>query len=153
MKIATNSESVPKPAPAASDRPAPKKMSMALINLLLDAALFLAIIAVMWLSVLLQVIFPAPTTAAGWRLWGLSFDQWRDAQFYALCVFAILAVEHLALHWNWVCCTIAAQVLRLKSRPDEGSQAIFGVGTFIAILVVIMASLIAALFSVSRPAL
>jgi hypothetical protein len=67
-----------------------------------------------------------------------------------LCVFALLSIEHLVLHWNWVCCTIATQVLRLKSRPDEGSQAIFGVGTFITILVATVGTLVAALLTVSH---
>lgn len=142
-------ESPPRVEPAA--KPAPKKMSMALINLILDAALFFTIIAVMWISVMLQVIFPPPTVADGWRLWGLGFDQWRNLQFYALCAFALLSVEHVVLHWNWICCTIATQVLRQKTRPDEGEQAVYGVGTFITILVTMMATLVAALLSVSQP--
>jgi hypothetical protein len=141
----------PPPRLAEAGKREPKKMSMALINLILDAALFFTIIAVMWISVMLQVIFPPPTVADGWRLWGLGYDQWRNAQFYALCLFALLSVEHVVLHWNWVCCTIATQLLRLKTRPDEASQAVLGVGTFITILVTMMATLVAALLSVASP--
>ena len=127
--------------------PPPKKMSMALINFWLDAALFLAIVTVLWITVILQIIFPAPTQAAGWKLWGLTYDQWHHAQFLALCVSGLLIIEHLVLHWNWVCSVIATQVLR-KSRPDEGTQAVFGVGLFIGVILVTLVSLIAALFSV-----
>jgi hypothetical protein len=125
------------------------KTSMAVINFWLDAALFVDMIFIMWVSVLMQFVFPPPTEAAGWSLWGLGFNDWRNVQFGALCVFALLAVEHVVLHWNWVCTVIATQVLRSKIRPDEGSQAVYGVGTFIVILVFVMATLLAATASVT----
>lgn len=136
-------------APVAEQKP--RKTSMALLNLWLDAALFLTLIFVMWITVMLHVVFPAGTTAAGWELWGWSYDQWRAAQFYALCFCAALAVEHVVLHWNWICSIIATKVLRAKSKPDEGSQAIYGVGTFIVVLLVVMSTILAALVSVKQP--
>ncbi|MFO0866192.1 MAG: DUF4405 domain-containing protein [Gemmataceae bacterium] len=60
---------------------AKKAGSRAVLNFWLDAALFVAIIFIMWLSVMLQVIFPPGTAASGWRLWGMSYDQWRNVQF------------------------------------------------------------------------
>lgn len=139
-------------APPQPETPTSKpRMSLALLNFWIDAALFVTIIFVMWVSVMLQVIFPAPTTAAGWKLWGLTYDQWRNVQFGAQCAFALLAIEHLVLHWNWVISIIATKVMRLKQRPDEGVQVVMGVGTFIAVLVTMMTSLLVALFSVQRP--
>jgi hypothetical protein len=124
---------------------------MAVINFWLDAALFLTLVFIMWVSVLLQFIFPAPSSAAGWLLWGWSYDQWHTAQFIALCVFALLAVEHLVLHWTWVCSIIAARIVRAKDRPDEGQQAVYGVGTFIVVLVTVMSSLLIALLTIKPP--
>lgn len=148
-----NTLEAPRKDTAAPAEPKPaKKLSMSLINFFLDAALFGTIIFVMWVAVILKVIFPPATYAQGWELWGMSFNQWHDLQFYALCIFAVLAVEHVVLHWNWVCCVAATQVFRLKSKPDEGSQAVYGVGTFIAIMIVMMISLVAALLTVHRPA-
>jgi hypothetical protein len=132
-------------------KPGKGAVSTALLNFWLDAALFLSVTFVVWVSVMMQYVFPPPTSADGWELWGLSFDQWRDAQFYALCVVALLAIEHLVLHWNWVCSVLATKVLRVKGRPDKGNQAIYGVGTFITILTLILASLLAASLSVKRP--
>jgi hypothetical protein len=132
-------------------KPGKGAVSTALLNFWLDAALFLSVTFVVWVSVMMQYVFPPPTSADGWELWGLSFDQWRDAQFYALCVVALLAIEHLVLHWNWVCSVLATKVLRIKDRPDKGNQAIYGVGTFITILTLILASLLAASLSVKRP--
>jgi hypothetical protein len=129
----------------------PRKMSMAVINFWLDAALFVNVIFIMWVSVMLQFIFPEPTESVGWKLWGMSYNEWRNVQFGALCTFALLAIEHLVLHWNWVCSIIATKVLRAAGKPDEGEQAVYGVGTFIGVLVLVMSSLVAALFSVQAP--
>jgi len=127
------------------------KVSRTLLNFWLDATLLVAITFVGWVSVMMQVVFPAPTAAGGWELWGMSFNQWRDAQFISLCVCGLLALEHVVLHWKWVCNVITTQVLRIKDRPHEGSQAIYGVGTFIIILTLMMVGIIAALISVKRP--
>ncbi len=108
--------------PAVKPKPARPKMSMAIVNFWLDAAMFVAIVFLMWVSLMLQVVFPAPTEAAGWQLWGLTYDQWRNAQFGALCVCALLAVEHVVLHWNWVCTMLATRVLRLKKRPTKACR-------------------------------
>lgn len=128
-------------------------MTRTLLNFWVDAALLLAVVVLVWVSVVLQFAFPPPTSADGWILWGLTYNQWRDVQFGALCVCVLLALEHLVLHWNWVCSVLAMQVLRLRQRPDEGVQAVYGVGAFIAILVTMLASIIVASLSAQRPAL
>lgn len=127
------------------------KASTALINFWIDAALFVTLVVMMWTAALLQFVFPPPTFAAGWKLWGLSYNDWHQIQFFALCTFALLTVEHLVLHWQWVCSIIAVKLLRVKERPNEAEQAIYGVGSFIVILVTVMVSLIAATLTVSRP--
>jgi len=123
---------------------------MTLINFWLDALLFVAVASVVWISLVLWFVFPAPTKAAGWSLWGFTYDQWAAAQFVALCIAAALTLEHVVLHWNWVCTVLATRVLRRK-RPDEANQAVYGVGMFIVILVLVKASLIAAMLSVREP--
>jgi uncharacterized membrane protein len=98
---------------------------------------------------MLQVVFPAPTAAAGWELWGLSYNQWHDAEFFSLCLFALLVLVHVMLHWNWVCSVMDTQVLR-KSRPDEGMQTIYGVATRIGLLMIVVGAIIAAILSVKH---
>lgn len=132
-------------------RPAPKKKSRVLLNFWLDATLLVTVLFIAWISTVLHLVFPAPTTADGWVLWGLSFDQWRDVQSTALCICALLALEHVVLHWNWVCSTIATRIFRVKKRPDEGSQAVYGVGTFIVVLTVVFGGVIAAMLTVRQP--
>ena len=136
---------------AVKPQPARRKMSMALINFWLDASLLMSITILGWMTAMLQIVFPAPTAAAGWELWGLTFNDWHNAQFIALCVFALLVLVHVMLHWNWVCSVIATQVLRLKTRPDEGMQTIYGVTTLIILLTLIAGTIIAAILMVHRP--
>lgn len=137
--------------PAEDAGPRPRKVSRTLLNFWLDVALFLVVTFVLWVSAMMQVVFPAPTAAEGWTLWGLSFNQWRNAQFFSLCLCALLALEHIVLHWNWVCSVIATQVLRVKKRPDEGNQALYGIATFIGIMVLALGSILVAMFTVQRP--
>ena len=150
-------QTIAPPEPTADDasespvRKPAKKTSLAIINFWLDAALFLAIVFVMWVTVMLQMVFPPPTESQGWTLWGLDYNQWHQTQFFALCLSALLAVEHLVLHWNWVCTIMATRILRLKNRPDEGIQAVLGVGTFISVALVILGSILVATFMVKKP--
>ena len=75
-----------------------RKMSRSLINFWLDLSLLVVLVCVGWISAMMRIVFPAPTSADGWKLWGMSFNQWSDFQFGALCLFGLLAVEHLVLH-------------------------------------------------------
>lgn len=128
-----------------------KTKSRVILNFWLDALLLVAVVFIGWVSALLHIIFPAPTAADGWILWGLSYDQWNDVRSTALCLCALLALEHVVLHWNWVCNTIATRIFRTKSRPDEGAQALYGIGTFIVVMLVVFGSVVAAMLSVKRP--
>jgi hypothetical protein len=121
------------------------------INFWVDAGLLVLLVLLGWESAMLQIVFPAPTLAAGWTLWTLTFDQWRDIQFATLCSLALAILVHLMLHWNWICSVIATQILRTRSRPDEGMQTIYGVATLIAVLHIIAAGVILALVFVRRP--
>ncbi|HLN30565.1 MAG TPA: DUF4405 domain-containing protein [Gemmataceae bacterium] len=139
---------------ARSEEPKPerRKLSMAFINFCLDTVLASSVMFVGWVSAMMQVVFPAPTSAAGWRLWGLSFDQWRNAQFYSICVCAVIILLHVMLHWNWVCGIVATQILRIKTRPNDGVQKFYGVVAMIVVLHIILAGIVAALLTVKRPA-
>lgn len=131
-------------------QPKAQKVPKSIVNLVLDAALLIAAVFLLWVSVVMRMVFPAPTTADGWVLWGLSYDRWHDVQFSTLCVVALLALEHLVLHWNWICGIIATKILRVRKRPDEANQAVYGVATFITLLLTLLAGLIAATLAVKR---
>jgi hypothetical protein len=129
-----------------------RRVSLSVVNFWLDASLLFLLCTLGWVSATLQIVFPAPTAADGWTLWGLSYDQCRDAQFVILCLLALDVVLHVMMHWNWVCSVIAMQILHTRKRPDEGMQTIYGVVTLIVLFHLIAAGVIAALVCVHQPA-
>ncbi len=152
----------PKPSDETSTAPYPgrpiadqltkrRRLSVSVINFWIDACILMSLGAVGWISATLQIAFPAPTAAAGWTLWGFGYDDWRDVQFALLCLFACGILIHVMMHWNWVCSVIAVQILRVKQRPDEGMQTIYGVATLIVLLHLIGAGIVAAMLCVHRP--
>jgi hypothetical protein len=128
-----------------------RRVSVSVINFWIDVSVLVLLSLVGWVSAVLQFVFPAPTAADGWSLWGLDYDRWHDVQFAFLCLFAAGIVLHVMMHWNWVCSVIATQILQVRQRPEEGMQTIYGVATLIVLLHLIGAGLIAAMFSVHQP--
>lgn len=127
------------------------KRPTAIFNFWVDVALGLSVLSLTWVSAMMQVTFPAPTAAGGWVLWGWNYDQWRNLQFGLLCLSVLLALEHVVLHWPWVCGVITTKILKLKNRPDEANQAMYGIAFFFCIVLVLKAATILAVFSVKHP--
>jgi hypothetical protein len=128
-----------------------RRVSMSVVNFWVDATLLTTLLLIIWESATLQLVFPAPTLAGGWTLFGLTYDQCRDIQFATLCVFCFGILIHLMLHWNWICSVIATQILDHAKRPDEGMQTIYGVATLIIALHLVGAGVVVAMFFVHRP--
>ncbi len=155
LKATPAAESARAAAAKRTDEPAKprgkRRVSMSVVNFWVDVAILAALLLLIWESATLQFIFPAPTLAGGWTLFGLTYDQCRDIEFATLCTFSLGILIHLMLHWNWVCSVIATQILPNSERPDEGMQTIYGVATLIVLLHLIGAAIIVALFLVHRP--
>jgi hypothetical protein len=155
LKTTPAAQSARAAAAKRSDEPAKprgkRRVSMSVVNFWLDATILATLILLLWESATLQFIFPAPTLAGGWTLFGLTYDQCRDIQFATLCTFSFGILIHLMLHWNWICSVIATQILTDSERPDEGMQTIYGVATLIVMLHLVGAGIIVALFFVHRP--
>jgi hypothetical protein len=130
-----------------------RRLSLTVVNFWLDAMLLVLLSVQGLLSAILQFVFPDPTIADGWTLWGLTYDQWHDVQFGSLCLLAFGVLIHVMMHWNWVCSVIATQIVRTRQRPDEAMQTIYGVATLIVILHAIAVGVIAAMLCVRRPPL
>ena len=129
----------------------PPGVSRTMLNFLIDATLLLSAMSMTWVSVRLMVVFPVPTRSEGWKLLGMDFNQWRQVQFGLLMVTALLALEHLVLHWKWVCGVIVTKILKLKNRPDEAIQAVYGVAAFIGTLIFMGALIVVAMLIVQKP--
>lgn len=143
------------PVQAGPERPKSRRgVSWTLINFWLDAVLLVAFLALVWLSVMLRYVFPAGTAAQGWELWGLGYDRWIDVQFAVLCVLAAGVLLHVMFHWSWVCGVAVSQVAPHwfgKTKPDDGTRTIIGVGLLIGVLLLGGALIGAAVLSVHQP--
>lgn len=129
-------------------------MSRTVLNFFLDLLLLVILLSLVWSSLVVQFVFPPGTVASGWRLWGLSYDDWSDVQFGLLCAVLLAVLLHVMLHWSWVCNVIAVRFLKLKgkdARPDDGVQTLYGVATLIGILLVLGVLLTAASLSIQGP--
>ncbi len=141
--------STPTMAPA---RPSTRtRLSMSVINFWLDSFLLVLTTLLGGVSAMIRIVFPAPTRAEGWRLWGWNIDQWYDVQFACLCILGLGVLLHVTLHWNWVCGVVSTQILRAGTRVDESMKTIYGVGLLIIILHMIAGGVILAMFCVERP--
>jgi len=113
-------------------------MSKTVVNFILDAGLLVFMVLMLFTAAALRFVFPAPTLAAGWTLWGFGYDAWANFQFVLVALFGLAILLHVMLHWAWVCSVLATKILRGRSaRPDEGMQTIWGVGLLIVVVNVI----------------
>lgn len=113
------------------------KFSWTLVNFWLDALMLLVFLALVWVSTVIRFLFPAPSAAAGWSLWGWSMDSWTATQFALLAVLSLGILVHLMLHWSWVCGVFFGRIRRNKTGgkvPDDGIRTIYGVALMITIL-------------------
>ncbi len=145
------STSKPPGRPAKPQNRGKRRLSMSVVNFWLDTAILIALMFLGWIAAVLEFLFPAPTLAGGWTLWGLTYDQWHDIEFASLCVFALGVLVHVMLHWNWVCSVVFAQILHSKERPDEGKQTIYGVVVLTVLLHIIGVGVMIAIFFIHRP--
>jgi hypothetical protein len=107
-------------------------MTRTLINFILDATLLINFSALIFSSVITRFVFPPGPDARGWRLWGLSYDQWASVQFATVAIMALGVLVHVMLHWSWVCGVVATRLARDKrAQLNEGTQTIYGVGLLI----------------------
>ncbi|MFM7129906.1 MAG: hypothetical protein ACKO0V_11175 [bacterium] len=129
----------------------PAGISRTMLNFWIDAALLFSASSMAWVSVMFLVVFPIPTRSEGMKLLGLDFNQWRQIQFGLLMTSSLLALVHLVLHWKWVCGVIVNKILKIKARPDEAIQAVYGVGFFIITLLFMGALIVVAKLLVYMP--
>jgi len=154
MSRSVSPEDLRRPAPPAKPRTA--SLSRTDINFWVDATLLLIFMVLLWSAVIVQYVFPPGPNAAGWLLWGWDQTQWSQLNFGVLCLFTLGVLLHVMLHWPWVC-NVAARTLRRgdqsKSKLDDGTRTLIGVGALIVILHVIGLGIAAAWLTVRPPGL
>ncbi len=129
-------------------------MSRANINFLVDCLLLLLLLALLWTSLVLRSLFPVPSEAAGWTIWGMDYDAWTRIQFGCMIALALAVGVHLILHWTWICGFVAGKLSRLLGRRvtvSESYRTIYGVIMLMSILTLLIALLVAASMSTRSP--
>jgi|GEM_PF-905083 len=125
--------------------------SKSVVNFWLDLILAGVFVALCSVAAVLQFAFPAASLAAGWTLWGLTYEDVAAVQFGILCVLAAGIILHVMLHWTWVCGMITRGKPEASLRTDDGIRTIVGVGVLIGLLHVIGGVLLAAMLSIQQP--
>jgi hypothetical protein len=132
-----------------------RTISRTVVNFWVDVLLLLVFLALAFSSVVLRFVFPAATSAAGWTLWRLGYDDWAVMQFGIFCAFALTVLLHVMLHWSWVCGVVAkwrSARRAANSRLDDGTQTLYGVGLLIVIVNVAGLAIAAAALCIRAPA-
>jgi hypothetical protein len=121
---------------ATQDRGKPL-VSKTVVNFVLDTGLLVLVVSLLFMAAVLRFVFPAPSAAAGWTLWGYGYDAWANLEFVLVTIFGLAILLHVMLHWSWVCGVMVTKLLRRsgrEARPDEGQQTIWGVGLLIVVV-------------------
>ncbi len=129
-------------------------MSRTALNFALDCVLLLIVLVLLFVSAVLRFVFPAPTQASGWLLWGHNYDAWANVQFGLLCLVASAILLHIMLHWSWVCSValtrLAGQTAK-EAKLDDGTRTLYGVGLLIVVLTLVGVCVAAASLMVQSP--
>lgn len=128
-----------------------RQFSRSKLNFVLDAVLAAAFVLLCAVAAIIQIVFPAPTTAAGWTVFGGTIDQWLILQFGCLCVLAGGVVLHVMLHWSWVCGMLTRGRPDSVLRTDDGVRTIVGVAFLLFLLHVIGLAVLVAMLTVHSP--
>lgn len=131
------------------------RLSKTTVNFVLDCALLAVFMVLLWIAVVLRFVFPPGPDAAGWTLWQMNYVQWREFEFVVLCLLTLGILVHVMLHWTWVCGVVANALAKRsaakRSKLDDGTRTLIGVGTLIVILHVLAIGVAAAWFTVRPP--
>lgn len=136
-----------------AEAPPPRKVGMTrtLVNFWLDLFLLCVFVTLVWVSAVLQFVFPARVDASGWTLWGGDVVAWRNLQFGVLSLFAAGIILHVMLHWSWVCGVLNKQLLKRKAIREDGSDTLIGVGLIAVVLHILAIGVLLASWSIVRP--
>lgn len=145
-----------RPVPALPPRTgASRGLSRSTWYFIVDVLLLALFLSLVWTSAVVRFVFPRGTVADGHALWGMSYDRWCDVQFSVLCVFCLVVLIHVVLHWAWVCNYVASRLSRWKGTRvtiDDGLKTIYGVGFLIVLLTALGLALAVAAVMIAAPA-
>ncbi len=154
LEMATATESAEAASEVAQKLKSHRGWTRTGVNFLLDATLLITFVAMLGAAAVVRFCFPPASTAAGWKLWEWSLDQWNDFQFAALALFTLAILLHVMLHWSWVCGVVSNKLSKRRGhsvRIDESSKTLWGVGLLILIVNLLGLLLALATLMIQRP--
>lgn len=142
--------------PAADGTQSGSTLSKTDANFWLDCWLLVLVTVLCWAATVVRFVFPPPSRAAGWTLWGWDYDAWASLQFGVVAALAASVLVHVMLHWSWVCGVVSGKVRKrtgAATPPVRGdaSRTLWGVGLLIVVLNLIGLGVAAAALTVKAP--
>lgn len=112
-----------------------------ILNFVVDVVTLLTMLAMILTGLLIKFTLP-PRRATGPHrtLWGWDRHDWGDFHFWTAVALGALLLVHVALHWKWVCATVADIVKRGRDKTPVMPGRIrnlYGVG-FLAVIAAII---------------
>jgi hypothetical protein len=80
-------------------------MSKSIINFIVDAVAFIAIVLLAATGVLMRYVLPAGS-GHFITLWGMDRHEWGQIHFWIAIALIGIMVIHLFLHWRWIVCIV-----------------------------------------------
>lgn len=105
-------------------------MSKKWVYILIDLPLLLGAIWLALTGLLISLVLP-PRSGNN-MVWGLTRHEWGDVHFWTAMVLLALLVIHLAVHWSWLCATIAGMLGR-TTLPGRWARHL-AAAAFVAVL-------------------
>ncbi len=109
-------------------------MNRAKINFIIDLALLLVTIGVIWTGLILFFILKPGfgcRSLHGWTLFGLRRHDYGDIHVYLSIAMIVLSCIHLGLHWKWFCLKLN-RLFRLRTDSPVASITIIGLAILAA---------------------
>jgi hypothetical protein len=129
-------------------------MSRSAWNFMVDSLLAIIVCTLLAVSAVIFYVFPKPSAATGWTVWGWTLDQWLRGQSAITILFAAMLLVHLILHWNWILGFITARWSRSTGRTvriSESAKTLFGVTALILVLAILASFILAAALASASP--
>lgn len=127
------------------------KPSWTIINFWLDFALGVNFLLLMWFSAILQFVFPAGASSAGYTLWGADAVTWQNLQFTTLCVLTAGVTLHVMFHWSWILGVINRRIFGREVIKSDGTDTLLGVGLIALIIHVLAIGVLVARYWIVAP--
>lgn len=124
-------------------------MNRSKLNFIIDVAMLVAMLGLIWTGILIWAVLPAGIRGGrGLTLWGLNRHEFGDIHMGLGVALLILSGLHLWLHWGWFACKLTNMIKTTNSQNMQ-KRKIHAMIIVFVILVLTIASLFLAKIQVA----